>query len=426
MKIDEILLEYDRARAAQAVGPNLWKAMVRDIAQLKNVTLSNFEKDWETKYPISFLEWGTVLTDKASQEKLATNALEQLEKADPTSNKKYTQWLARMFASDPGTKLEDITSTAAEYLYKFNKLGLKKLLKPEHSDLNRFKDLKTFMDVLDQYELPEDESSKGKAKKVYADGDVTVIIPEDEPAACAYGRQTRWCTAATRGMNYFEHYSSQGPLYILIPKSPTHEGEKYQLHFPTGQFMNEDDEQQDIQWLLESRFPGLLNFFIEREQKYLQDLIQFAPNEVLKPILDRIAEIMIDEINDISAEWEINDDYFYKWLRDEGYVDDNDNIKDDAPSYFEYNDEAKRSYERMRDAVTLTPTQIKLLANDYKESEPDEPTEIGDIDMVMRWGFEHGSLEEGEAYRLDQYMGKRVQIFKNKEGQWTVQRIAER
>ena len=426
MKINDILLEYDRARAAQAIGPNLWKANLRDKLHLWTIPLRNFEKIFEEKYPAAFKEYGYVLSNPETQEKLAIDALEQLERADPTTNKKYTQWLARMFARDPITKLEDLISTLADYLYKFNKLGVKKLLKPEHSDINRFKDIQTFMDAVDEYDLPEEDANKGHADKVFSDSSVTVIIPRDEPAACAYGRQTRWCTAATRGLNYFDTYNKQGPLYILIPKSPKHEGEKYQLHFPSGQFMNEDDEQQDIQWLLEARFPGLLNFFMEREKKYLENLIQFASDEVLKPILDKISELMMDCVNDIVSDWEVHDDYYYKWLQDEGFVDDDGNIADNAPDYFEYNDDARRSYDRMRDVVTLTPGELKLLTNDYKESEPDEPTEIGDIEAVMRWGFARGSLEDGEEDSLDRYMDRYVHIFKNKEGQWTVQRLADR
>ena len=50
-------------------------------------------------------------------------------------------------------------------------------------------------------------------------------------AACYYGQGTRWCTAATRGKNYFSEYHNESPLLIILPKEPQYPGEKYQLHF---------------------------------------------------------------------------------------------------------------------------------------------------------------------------------------------------
>lgn len=426
MKIDEILLvEYDRARAAQAVGPNLWKATLRNMLDYRMLPLGNFEKNFEEKYPAAYRTYGYIFTDPTAQNNLANDALERLEKADPTTNKKYTQWLARMFASDPFTKMEDIRSTGAEYLYKFNILSSKKLLKPEHGDINRFKNLKTFMDVLDQYELPEDDQAKGKAEKLYSDNTVTVVHPEDEAAACAYGRQTRWCTAATRGVNYFDHYDRQGPLYILIPKSPEIDGEKYQLHFPSGQFMNEDDEQVPLVPLITERFPGLLEFFKSREPKALNDLIELAPDDVLKPILDKIADIMSDVENDIITQWEIHDDYYYAFLQKEGFVNDDGDIADDAPSYFDYNDEAARTYSDMVDAIHLSPRELKNLTRDYKEQEPDNPGTIDNIEHVMIMNFIN-TLDEGISEKLRSYMERRVHIGKDKEGNWDVKRISNK
>jgi hypothetical protein len=41
----------------------------------------------------------------------------------------------------------------------------------------------------------------------------------------------------------FSHYSTDGqPLFIVIPKNPEHKGQKFQLHFCNGEFMDETDE----------------------------------------------------------------------------------------------------------------------------------------------------------------------------------------
>lgn len=421
MRAKEFLLEYDRARAAQAIGPNLWKAALRDRLSLVRIPLKNFDRAFELLYPAAFRSYGSVLTNTDAQQNLADETLEELEKADPTTNKKYTQWLGRMFASDPYKKLEDMISTAADYLYKFNKLSLKKMLKPEHTDINRFKDLKTFMDAVDQYELPDDDANRGQAEKPYADSEVTVIIPKDEASACAYGRQTRWCTAAVHGMNYFDHYNSQGTIYILIPKNPEYSGEKYQLHFPSQQFMNEDDEPADISWLLKTRFPQLLEFFMQREGDKLTKFLAFAPENIIKPILDGIAEIMMEKVNDILGEMETEDDHYYTWLRDNGYtVDDEDIDWEKVPSYFDYNPDAEMYYNLMVDSVTLTPAELQKATIEYIKDDPDrgQPT-IEDIEHVI-YHYIYENAPEGYVGELRRYLNDHVLIRVSRTGEYTV------
>jgi hypothetical protein len=195
--------------------------------------------------------------------------LAELETGDPTPHKEYAQWIAARYITGD-TKLEDIGSTLAEYLYKFNVLKRKKILKPPANDINKYNSFSNFMDNMDEYALPEDEVvNKGKATEVYKDADVRIVVPEDEPAACYYGQGTRWCTASTHGTNYYNHYSRQGPLYILIPTKAKYEGEKYQLHFPSEQFMDENDDAISLNYIINDRF-HLLDFFKQQEPE-LQD-----------------------------------------------------------------------------------------------------------------------------------------------------------
>ena len=80
-------------------------------------------------------------------------------------------------------------------------------------------------------------------------------------AACFYGGnqlepskgETRWCTSAP-GLSWFNRYIKDGPLYVVIPN--TTEGkrgevsglpaERYQFHFPSGQFMDVHDRQIEL------------------------------------------------------------------------------------------------------------------------------------------------------------------------------------
>jgi len=189
--------------------------------------------------------------------------------------------------------------------------------------------------------------------------------------------------------------------------------------------MNEDDEQIALVPLITERFPGLLEFFRVREPEALKDLIELAPDDVLKPILDKIADIMTDHINDVILDWEIRDDYYYQWLKDEGFVNKDGDIADNAPGYLEYNDEADRFYNEAIDAVTQSPDNIRHLASVYKHNEPDEPTSIDHIENVMIWNM-RSDLDRDSADSLADYMHRRVHVYKDKEGNWQVKHTAER
>jgi len=158
-------------------------------------------------------------------------------------------------------------------LYKKDKLGsirrwTKDLVNKHKSNLELFFQQKRFMkqkqlqkldleslgDVVDK---ARPEIKAHLEKKSYLDADQgkkvildnenwTVYIPTNKGAACELGKGTDWCTAAP-GLNYYEEYhSKEDPLIIFIPKNPSYKGEKYQFHFGSQQFMDEEDSEVDI------------------------------------------------------------------------------------------------------------------------------------------------------------------------------------
>lgn len=55
---------------------------------------------------------------------------------------------------------------------------------------------------------------------VYKNKYVTVYNPKSEGASCRLGAGTKWCTAATKGVNHFDSYVKQGvKLFYVIPNS---------------------------------------------------------------------------------------------------------------------------------------------------------------------------------------------------------------
>jgi hypothetical protein len=93
-------------------------------------------------------------------------------------------------------------------------------------------------------------------------------------AACFYGGQheyekgeSRWCTSSP-GLTYFNGYIKDGPLYVILPNTSNELGqvsklpvERYQFHFPSNQFMDRHDKNQDLVALLNGKLTELKDFF---------------------------------------------------------------------------------------------------------------------------------------------------------------------
>jgi hypothetical protein len=113
------------------------------------------------------------------------------------------------------------------------------------------------------------------AKLVFDGANWRVVEIEDKgqvgkEAACFYGGnnvETRWCTSAP-GASWFERYIKDGPLYVVFNPNDTDVSPntglpktRYQFHFPSNQFMDKDDRQQDLVQLLNGPMNELKDFF---------------------------------------------------------------------------------------------------------------------------------------------------------------------
>jgi hypothetical protein len=320
MRSRDFLIEYKRDITAKNLGNNLLKAMMSmDKAQnqrlpwqlgrfalvvdvIKNPESSraiglNFNLDGK-EYLLSKDNASEIL-DK-SKSKIVRTLLMLIEFRDPTRNKQFVPWLVRMFINSGGNlPLEDMNRNA--YLTLFLNAKNQNLVPVDFRDINKFKTYKEFEDFMDATVIPEldrksqeemQELVKGKAKEVWNDDQVRVIIPQDQDAACYYGQSTRWCTASTRGNNLFTRYNATGPLYILIPKNPNYPGEKYQLHFIWDQFMNEKDEPVDLTDIVNRFFRtgGAASAAIPPLQKY----IEFAPGAKLEKLWKELTDYLVN------------------------------------------------------------------------------------------------------------------------------------
>lgn len=396
MRNNDVLLEYNRQVTANQVGDKIIASLATDrsLDEIPSTLLQ-----WATNYaalngmPVGDkiypdrLEAIKQNADKVNSRKqeIIDNILSLIEQHDPTPNKMYTPWLAKMYAKG-GVKIEDLNRYD---LLRYFDIGKKrKLIKPEHADINRFKTYDQFEDVMrTQYDLdeiipPEGGKTEGSASKVYEDSEVLIVVPHDEPAACKYGRGTRWCTAATKGVNYFDQYNSQGKLYILIPKNPQHEGEKYQLHFQSGSYMDEDDSPLPLMDIL-ARFPGIDEYFKSNEPA-IQDMIIFTPDNVLQEVINSVADLAQTFIWETISDWEAQDDYYFKFLRDEGFVDEDGEVDwDRAPSYTEYNENASDYETTLTELTQPSVGEVRKWMDDEELTDNERFQNVSDYEMLL-------------------------------------------
>jgi len=187
-----------------------------------------------------------------------------------------------------------------EDLQKYHKY--KKLFKNLGEDLNNpntiklgdinqiksFDDLYEKLRLLEPYIEKEEEKSELKAaekdaEKIYNSENYLIIIPKTREASCAYGRNTRWCTASTGSYNYFDNYNNKGPLYIIINKKTN---QKHQFHFATAQYMDEDDDPIDVKSFIYNN-PEIKNILVDLALKnknldFAKDILPF--NEIVEKI----------------------------------------------------------------------------------------------------------------------------------------------
>lgn len=249
MRIQELLLEYDRSKTIQRYGDKIFAKITGD----NNSNQSSVQQ-------------------RATQ---LEKVFERLESMDPTPNKKHVQWIAREFAA--GTfRLEDgprIHSALEDFGTYQRRLAVK--------DINQYS-LHQLEDAIDQLksgtsdtvsnskfdqELPP-QSQEVEYDLLYNGPLGWLACPNTEAASQLLGRGTKWCTAWTNRPSMFDSYHNDGPLYIWRDAN----GKKYQFFFPhtRGEFQFMDSSDRPIEpELLENfrtRHPVMKKIFAEQEE----------------------------------------------------------------------------------------------------------------------------------------------------------------
>lgn len=241
------------------------------------------------------------------------NIIDYVSEFDPSKTKANTQWLLNLILKD-NIQFEDLPE-ANNILINFEKN--KQKLPVEKRDINKFKNLGDMFEILNgPLEKTKSEVNKEIEQQVnivYNSPSYKIVIPKTFKASCHYGVNTRWCTTSSDSM--FQHYSKQGPLYIILDKK---NNKRWQFSFAAKQYMDEMDRRIDVNSFL-SAHPELDKFFEKMGEKY----------ELLTKINDYF--IFTRDIDSGTVE-------FVKSTKDKITVFDN------YPKFISFNDEIDKTW----------------------------------------------------------------------------------
>lgn len=267
-------------------------AVKNTVTELEHDKIAHYVDPWFN----NFLSYQPIPDDGTNQDidyyvGKGDNEMDRLFKffvyCDPSTNKEYVSWFLNLYRKIIKDKIdgakqpdnvttqtdnfyEDLMTKVPEALDVFSFLKLTNVLSVDLRDINRYKTINEFIDVVRPYMAKDDgddsvhtldhkelacihnftheSKNPGKAELVFENNEWVIVITHDKEANVEFGKYTTWCTAGTRYGSMFDSYHGRGELFVLIKKG--HGSKKaikkdpavrLQFHFEDGQYMNAED-----------------------------------------------------------------------------------------------------------------------------------------------------------------------------------------
>ena len=203
----------------------------------------------------------------------------EIVKSDPTQNKKYTEWLVRLYSKDL-IKTEDLYK-ATQYLKVFNRCVEKRLIAEDKRDINKCKSLQDVFNIVEKYIESEEILQNGESEAqtlVFESENWKVHIPKTFKESQVLGSGTQWCTSSSNGEETFNTYNKSGFLIIFLDKNSGGVEGKFQLHLETDQFADYKDSMKSFSTFL-TKHPDLHPFMIQHLKQAASELKQRIQDE---------------------------------------------------------------------------------------------------------------------------------------------------
>lgn len=345
-------------------------------------------------------------------------------------NKGYFTWIYNLL-KDGKLKEEDFYKVK-EYLGIFAKFFNK--LPKENRDINKFKSLSDLYAVIKPFEHKDDSEPTSKTSelkkikeeeitKVFENDDWLVMIPKTERASCLIGKGTKWCTAADKSNNMFNHYSKNGPLYVIVNKNArVGDEKKYQLHFETNSFMNEDDREVPASYFFDHIAEGdssLFEFFQGASDKFWDFILETSVDDIADGVYSETFNRALDASEHDGVSPYVKTDVLKK-LR-------NSSEPDTKYTGFIYEDNPDEIHKWDIESLLESDMEQDLLYRVLEHLTDINFDEEGEIQMITVFknaknGLSEHKLELNRVYDIDK--GKKLKInridFKNEDNPFNV------
>jgi hypothetical protein len=244
--------------------------------------------------------WSTML-DKS---------LSSTDYGDLSADGKFDDWLTRLYVNG-AADYEDINGEGGDALGAWKALSTRGKLKPVHQDFNKFKALRQIQQIvrdrdyqselrrIKDAEVIEKHKREKKEVTVVDDARFLVVIPFNYGACYTFnnnnGYQANFCTGSSSGLSWFQRYSPEGPIISIFDKeNPDNKDGKWQMHMPTNQLQNGDqDRRGDMRWNDErfaELFPGLMKQIVDGMTANAED-IKTSSQDIVKGGYDVAAAV---------------------------------------------------------------------------------------------------------------------------------------
>lgn len=213
--------------------------------------------------------------------------LDPTYKSGSTQAGKYAKWILGLANRGKLDNIGHVKDVLSRFDEEKNNLKEKDIMKYKSvdeveamlNDENSYKVLSDRQRLRQTQKAVHNTNLDQDAEQVFNGKDWEVWVPHTYEASCKLGRGTSWCTASTESDHYYQSYTRQGKLYIIINK---HNGEKYQFHFESASFMDAEDESIPIaKFLLDNR--ELNDYFYanlpDEVKEQIDDLKELAAND---------------------------------------------------------------------------------------------------------------------------------------------------
>lgn len=266
MRYREFLLEYDRQKTIDNWMPRLRERILRDTSIRGQDFMVGLDIARDAYRAIKMAKdfpenaRGRPPSNVKTADQEVMHFIEQCDPTGATKQYSYVPWIIQRYLDGGIALAEDLRAKVEPWLAIYDRLKKTGWFRrnPEAAqwgDIGRFKRLsdlgrfiQPFLDteVKSNAEMDRDEEKRlieRKAATILADTPtLKVLIPHTWEASKYFGRNTQWCTAMKDNSAFFNRYDSQGHLYIVLDKP---NNRRFQLHFESGQFMDETDSPID-------------------------------------------------------------------------------------------------------------------------------------------------------------------------------------